>query len=921
MAISSSPISASLQITGYSADNVSRPVRLALEAGLFHQQTSFLDSSRQGVERIAELAAGWNSDTCCTGWDIVNLGYEISQIEASEERRQILLQAWELTRQILIVAAPARIDGRDSDQIAYPDTIVRGKGFQKYYEQEELKTYIDGVLQVDSVPAALGVFFVFREEHQRENFLASCFRSVPRRPEDLLIYLACRGTALPCPQVLEIQNEINNLFGSYDRACEAVGEMLSLLKQPSAIASRSQQSQIGKLLPGALYIHVSALSEIDPLLRLYEAYGSRKFRRIDGATLIKFNIEKPKISYLFYPDFDTDPHPALQVSIQLNWQNGSLSYRDYTSSNNPPVLHRKETFIAPNDPRYEKFAALTRQEEELGLLDSSRAIGTRHGWWQCLEEHGVEIHGHQVVRVSPVGTLRPRSLPRIPKIERHRAAIVRTSLSRPVRLALEAGLLSQDTTFFDYGCGHGGDIIRMAEQGYASAGWDPYYSSETPLIPADIVNLGYVINVIEDVDERREALVKAWELTRQVLIVAALVLIEHRDTGQVAYGDGAITRRHTFQKHYEQEELKTYIDQALNVDAVPVALGIYFVFRDEAQAEAFRASRFRSRTTTPRVRHPIKRFEDYQELLAPLMAFVTDRGRLPVPGEIPDEPALKAEFGNLRRAFQVILQATDIQEWDAISDKRRQDLLVYFALSQFGRRPKLSNLTLQVQNDIKALFGSYKQACTLADLMLFSLRQPDLIANSCQNSKIGRKLPNSLLVHVRYLDALDPMLRLYEGCANRTIGRLEGATLIKFHTKLPKISYLFYPDFDTEPHPILHTSMHIDLRNLHVSYQDYDVSDNPPILHRKDAVVNSEYPGYEKFAKLTKQEEDWGLLDDYRAIETLKGWQQCLENHCAELQGYRIYWRKDADPYKVKLMQSARRARKRNSSVTANAEL
>ena len=135
------------------------------------------------------------------------------------------------------------------------------------------------------------------------------------------------------------------------------------------------------------------------------------------------------------------------------------------------------------------------------------------------------------------------------EIERHRAAIVRTDFSRPVRLAIEGAILNNDTTpdctseqgdtplptegtetqgwlknpvssFFDYGCGWGGDVERIAALGYISAGWDPYYRPDTPHTSADVVNLGYVINVIEDLDERRQALVNAWELTRQVLIVS-----------------------------------------------------------------------------------------------------------------------------------------------------------------------------------------------------------------------------------------------------------------------------------------------------------------------------------------------------------------------------------------------------------------
>ncbi|MEA5574554.1 hypothetical protein [Calothrix sp. UHCC 0171] len=40
----------------------------------------------------------------------------------------------------------------------------------------------------------------------------------------------------------------------------------------------------------------------------------------------------------------------------------------------------------------------------------------------------------------------------------------------------------------------------------------------------------------------------------------------------------------------------------MGVDAIPVALGIYFVFQNEAQTKLFRASRSRFRATTPRVR-------------------------------------------------------------------------------------------------------------------------------------------------------------------------------------------------------------------------------------------------------------------------------------------------------------------------------
>ncbi len=475
------------------------------------------------------------------------------------------------------------------------------------------------------------------------------------------------------------------------------------------------------------------------------------------------------------------------------------------------------------------------------------------------------------------------------EIERHRAAIYRIDLSRPVRLAIEWEILSQDTTFFDYGCGYGGDVERLANLGYSSAGWDPYYYPDRDRIPADVVNLGYVLNVIENPEERSQALQEAWELTRKVLIVSAQVLLNAPSRNLIPYGDGVVTRHNTFQKYYQQEELKNYIDDTLKVDAVPVALGIYFVFRDEAEKENYKAIRFFSSTSTPRVRIPIKRFEDYKDLLEPLMGFYTKRGRLPMKGELGNERELLIEFGNFRRAFAVVLQATDEAEWDAIAYRRSLDIQVYLALSHFQERPSWYKLASEMRHDIKAFFGSYEEACEVADIKLFSLGKPGVVKNACLKSKIGKHTRSALYVHVSALQELDPLLRIYEGCASRTIGRVDGATLIKFYTDEPQISYLFYPEFDTDPHPALKASITIDLKTLEIVHRDYASRENPPILHRKETFVTSNYHLYEEFAKLTQQEQKLGLLKRKSDIGTRKGWLQCLSEYGVEIRGHEVY--------------------------------
>jgi DNA phosphorothioation-associated putative methyltransferase len=476
------------------------------------------------------------------------------------------------------------------------------------------------------------------------------------------------------------------------------------------------------------------------------------------------------------------------------------------------------------------------------------------------------------------------------EVNRHKAAIVRTDFSRPVKTAWEAGVISSSHTFFDFGCGHGGDVERLSALGVTASGWDPYFRPDHDRKVADVVNLGYVINVIEDPAERKSVLCEAWSLAQKVLIVSAQVLLDYLGNNVVSFGDGVLTKRNTFQKVFKQEELKEFIDSVLGVDSVPAGLGIFFVFKTDEEAESFRASRFHSRRTTPKVRLRVKTFDDYQEILRPLIDFVTDRGRLPLRGELADERKLTTEFGSITRAFKLVVEATSKDEWDELIERRRQDLSLYIALSKFGKRPRIGQLSGELQYDIKAFFGSYKSACDHADQILFSLGQPGIVEKTCKGSRIGKFVPDGLYVHISALDQLDLILRLYEGCASRTVGRMDEATLVKFHTDKPLISYLFYPDFDTDPHPALHTSMRIDLRDLYVKYSDYADRDNPPILHRKETFVSASYPLYEKFVGLTKQEEELGLLKDASGIGTRRAWmerlrdrQVILEDHCVRV--------------------------------------
>src|SRR5207245_6486004 len=116
--------------------------------------------------------------------------------------------------------------------------------------------------------------------------------------------------------------------------------------------------------------------------------------------------------------------------------------------------------------------------------------------------------------------------------------------------------------------------------GIRCAGWDPVHRPSESLCAAEVVNLGYVINVIEDPLERASVVRNAWALARKVLVVAARLTLEKAATNGAPCGDGCLTGRQTFQKFYEQHELRDWIEATLGVSAVAAGPGVFYVFRD-----------------------------------------------------------------------------------------------------------------------------------------------------------------------------------------------------------------------------------------------------------------------------------------------------------------------------------------------------
>ncbi|MDA0935171.1 MAG: DNA phosphorothioation-associated putative methyltransferase [Planctomycetota bacterium] len=473
-------------------------------------------------------------------------------------------------------------------------------------------------------------------------------------------------------------------------------------------------------------------------------------------------------------------------------------------------------------------------------------------------------------------------------IPRGRTAIRRTELSRPVQSALDTGALRTSDCVLDYGCGRGDDVRRLTRQGFDAVGWDPAHATSGRLEARDFVNLGFVLNVIEDPTERVQVLRAAWQLSNRVLSVAVQLVGDDRGLGETRpFGDGVLTSRGTFQKFFRHTEVREWIDAVLDTQSVSAAPGIYFVFRREEDRHSFMAARFRCRAPA-RLRACDELMSQHEELLRPLISFYSLRGRLPQPSELPETHQIEESLGSVRQAFAVIRRATGPERWQQAEAEAQQDLLVYLCHSMFGRTPRFSDLPDDLRFDVRAFFGNYTKALDAAGELLAQVGDQDNVHDACRGATLGKETPKALYIHRDAIDRLPTLLRIYEACARGLCGEVEGANIIKLHRWRPQVSYLCYPKFDRDAHPALARSVVVTMDRVDVSDRDYSASENPPILHRKEEFVPDDYPGRGRFARLTQAEEKLGLYENTSQIGLMLGWRRALEKAGVEIRGHRV---------------------------------
>jgi DNA phosphorothioation-associated putative methyltransferase len=636
------------------------------------------------------------------------------------------------------------------------------------------------------------------------------------------------------------------------------------------------QLKVGKKLPDAIYLHESAMAVVPHDLH---AYLFRTIEKIGLAStpwnIIKFFKNDFKISLLYYPAFFVDSYPALHASHTIDLGKSTVRSSSYKKSENPPILHRKETLIESTHPSAPLFQGITEEGESVGLYENTRTIGFKKSWELLITKKGyVLVDGHLHKNKDQTQTL--VHAVHSQEIARHRTAIDRNKLSTPMQSLLRHNYLEGQYTLFDYGCGKGDDLTILRENGVEGSGWDPVYNPDEPKDPSDIVNLGFVINVIENPKERKETLLQAYEQTKKILVVSAMLGGDSITSQFKEYGDGVVTSRNTFQKYYTQNELKNYIADSLNQDPVAVGPGLFYVFKDEIEEQNFLVQRQTSKKTWIRLSysdHPEKLkikqrslLERHRELFDDFWNSCLDLGRLPANTEFEFSERIRAICGSHTRALDVLTAFYGDEVFKQAEQVRRDDLLVYFALGLFGQRKPYVHMPDGLKRDIKIFFGKYADAINQAKNLLFSVSRQENIHEACKEfynkTQKGRMDEgHSLTIHRNYLNDLPAILRVYIGCATQLYGDIENADLIKVHIRSGKVSLMRHDDFEGKPLPLLLERIKIKLREQAIDFFKYNEKFEPHPLYLKSSYINSEFQNYKKQLNFDKQLNNFAWLD------------------------------------------------------------
>ena len=234
-------------------------------------------------------------------------------------------------------------------------------------------------------------------------------------------------------------------------------------------------------------------------------------------------------------------------------------------------------------------------------------------------------------------------------------------------------------------------------------------------------------------------------------------------------------------------------------------------------------------------------------------------GRIPRQEEFKETKDLRSKFGTPNSAKKLFVEKFGEETLTQAFELRKNDILVYLALSNFNKRVPFYHLSNRVQNDIKTFLGSYKSGLEKSRELLFSIGDTDVITELCNKTEFGYFDHKALYINRDLIKDLHPILRIYIGCAGILYGDLKNVDIIKIHKKSGKVTLLIYDDFEKKSFPELIERVKVNLRKQQIDFFDHKSETHQQVLYFKERYVPDKYPLKEKWVKFSKKLSKIGI--------------------------------------------------------------
>ena len=608
-------------------------------------------------------------------------------------------------------------------------------------------------------------------------------------------------------------------------------------------------ARFGKVVGEAQYVHKSAVSM---LADVEKAKLLKCLDLIDATTLwnvVKFDLKEPnKISLLEYSNFAEDAFPVLLNGTNIDLSSNAIKHRAYSLSN-PPVLHRKELLLPASDPNREKYVALTEELEELGAFINISELGTKQRWLKRLEELGIEIVDHEI-RVSDQEADADKNAL---EVFRHRTALKRKKLSSCMGALVDSSLVTNKSKIFDYGCGRGDDVSILAQNNFENvSGWDPYFAKDNAIPKnSEFVSLSFVLNVIEDADERHSVLKKAFKIASKALVFS--VMLEHQNTLQFAYpfNDGYLTSINTFQKYYSAPEIEAVVKEQLNETPIKLGPGIYIVFKDKSLEQEYLFKRQLGLLVETKTAVKDDAGDRFAEaLVAKMVKTILSFGRVPKLTELKSK--FQEEIAQARvsynRLSRLALSQISISDLKHVREAFSAEILIFLAINRFDGRVKYGDLPEKFQIDVRAHFGSLRSANEEAERLLFSLSDTDGLISAALDAERaghGQLIGTKFRCRSKQCDKLPKNLRLFYKIGERLHRSISDTDIIQLHLETKKMAFLIVNEFERSSLPRIHSREIVNFASQDIAVVPHQEKEQVRILFLKSALMDSQDEHFE----------------------------------------------------------------------------